>query len=134
VSTVDTSLGADGKKHPRRKSKEHHSETGKLAAEPASDIRSKYTVTNGRSRDEAHVLQLVATDPPPDPLIKPTAPSCSGSSTTSAAEVAVRILIDLLTQGTKADAAKVAELLREKLKAQQVEQLLNWLGQLREAS
>jgi hypothetical protein len=131
VSTVDTSTDTKGRKQPRRKSAAAKS---KPTAEPASDIRSKYTISNGQSRDEAHVLRLVATDPPPDPLIKPTAPSCSGSSTTSAAETAVRILIELLAHGTKADPGKVAELLRWNLQSEQVEQLLDWLGQLREAS
>jgi hypothetical protein len=126
VSTVDTSTDTKGRKQPRRKSTAAKS---KPTAEPASDIRSKCTVRNGQSRDEAHVLRLVAMDPPPDPLIKPTAPSCSGSSTTSAAETAVRILIELLAHGIKADPEKVAELLREK-KAEQIDPLIDWLKQL----
>ena len=58
----------------------------------------------------------------------------AGSSTTSATEIAVRLLIDLLAQGTKADPAKIAELLREKLRPEQIDSLIGWLERLGKAA
>jgi hypothetical protein len=131
IPQLQKTIGADGKarKQPRRKSAAAKS---KPTSEPVSDIRSKSTLANGQSADRAPVLNIVATQPPPDPLIKPTAHSSrgSGSSTTSAAELAVRLLIDLLAHGTKADPVKVAELLRKKLRPEQIDPLVDWLSRL----
>ena len=114
VSTVGTSTDAMGRKQPRSKAKK-------------VDCRAEYPIKNGEP------LKIVSIEPPAEPLIAPakaTRGRGSGSSTTSAAEIAVRLLIDLLAQGVKADAVKVAQLLRKKLRPEQIDPLIDWLKQL----
>jgi transposase-like protein len=128
VSTVDTSLGADGKEQPRRKSKSSPALSPSSGEQQSNDIRAKFTAVNGSPRDEDR--------PNTESTLEPSAPSprVTGSATTSAVEVAVRLLIDLLAQGTKADPTNVAELLKKKLRPEQIDPLISWLGQLGKAA
>jgi hypothetical protein len=55
----------------------------------------------------------------------------SWTSTTSAVEIAVRLLIDLLAQGTKANVAQTAMLLHKKLDPGSCDRLFKWLDHVK---
>jgi hypothetical protein len=102
-------------------------DTGKITgephvptAEPVVDRRAQHTVINGTPMTASHA--------PSHQRV-----SGSGSSTTSAAEIATRLLVELIAHGISADPVKVAQLLRKKLSKEQVEKLLNWFERLGKA-
>jgi len=103
-----------------------------LVPEASVNRRAKFPAVNGEPCDEDHAVNIVATEPPPPPLITPAKARPgrgSGSSITNAIEIAARLLTDLLAQGIKADPTKVAELLRKKLSSESIHPLVRWLDQ-----
>jgi len=109
IRTSPTRKDTKGRQQPAKKSKSAAS-----LAQPAADLRAKHTVKNGES----------------PPIKMPSGGRGSGTTTTSAAAVSVRLLIDLLAQGVKADPAEVGQLVCKKLRPEQIAQLFGWLGKV----
>lgn len=100
--------------------------------EASGDVCTVQTSVDTKGRTQPRQKSKPAKSTPGQKLADRLIPkhSVSGSSITSAVEIAVRLLIDLLAQGTKADAAKTAALLRKKLKADDIQHLFLWLGEV----